>query len=397
MDFLKLLLILAIASIIPGQVVRIPISGSQSAITLTDIFVLVLSAYAIPYLLIIKKTLKISPSVVTTFFLFITVATASTVLAANKFDASLIISSSLFLVRFIVYFLVTLVIASIVKRNEIGRWLNIFITCGVVFALLGFAQLGTFPDISPLTPLGWDPHQARLVSTLIDPNFTGALLTILASTSSAIYLYKKKTIYLMAAVVFASGIILTFSRSSYLALMVSQVVLGIYKSPKFLAVSILLFLSIVSFNTQARTRIVGAITLDETAKARLESYRRAATIFANNPIFGVGFNTYRHAQREYGFFTIDDPSGGHSGSGVDSSLLLVAATTGVVGFVSFMFFIITLIKSITLQIKTNFLYLGVAAAFLALLVHSQFVNSFFFPQIMLPIWFLVGLVQSENS
>lgn len=397
MDLIKILLILAIASIIPGQIARIPISGQESAITLTDIFVFILVAYAVPYLMIIKKTLRISPPVVTTFFLFTIIATASTVMAANKFGASLIISSSLFLVRFIAYFLVTLIIATIAKRNEIERWLNIFITCGVVFTLLGFVQLKTFPDISVLTPFGWDPHQARIVSTLIDPNFTGALMTILTSVAASIYLYKKKAIYLASAGFFASGIILTFSRSSYLALLVSLLVLGIYKSPKFLAASSLLFLFVVVLNTQARSRIIGAITLDETAKARLESYSRAITIFKNNPILGVGFNTYRYAQDQYGFFTIDAPLGGHSGSGSDSSLLLVAATTGVIGFATFTFFIIAIIRSISFQIKSNFLHLGTTAAFLALLIHSQFVNSFFFPQIMLPIWFLLGLVQSENS
>ena len=397
MDLIKILLILAIASIIPGQIARIPISGQESAITLTDIFVFILAAYAVPYLLMIKKTVRISPPVVTTFFLFTIVATASMVMAANKFDASLIISSSLFLVRFIVYFLVSLIIATIVKRNEIERWLNIFITCGVVFTLLGFVQLGTFPDISALTPFGWDPHQARIVSTLIDPNFTGALLTILASTTSAIYLYKKRAIYLVVAIIFFSGIVFTFSRSSYLALLVLLVVLGLFKSPKFVVGASLIFLLVVTLNNQARERIIGAITLDETAKARLESYSRAITIFKNNPILGVGFNTYRYAQDQYGFFTIDAPLGGHSGSGSDSSLLLVAATTGVVGFATFTFFIISIIRSISFQIKSNFLHLGTAAAFLALLVHSQFVNSFFFPQIMLPIWFLLGLVQSENS
>lgn len=396
MNFLKLLLILAIASIIPGQIIRIGIT-QETAATLTDIFVLILITTAIPYLLVVKKTLRISPPVVTTFFLFTIVATVSTVMAANKFGASLIISSSLFLIRFIAYFLVSQIIINIVKKNEIEKWLNIFIICGVTFTLFGFAQLVTIPDISFLVPLGWDPHQKRIVSALIDPNFTGALLAILASIASSLYLYKKKAIYLVVAIIFFSGIVFTFSRSSYLALLVSLVVLGLFKSPKFLAGTSLIFLLVVTLNNQARERIIGAITLDETAKARLESYSRAITIFKNNPILGVGFNTYRYAQDQYGFFTIDAPLGGHSGSGSDSSLLLVAATTGVVGFATFTFFIIAIIRSISLQIKSNFLHLGTTAAFLALLIHSQFVNSLFFPQIMLPIWFLLGLVQSENS
>lgn len=397
MDLVKILLILTIASIIPGQIIRIGIFGQSGAITLTDIFVALLLVISIPYLLVIRRKLIVSKGITTAFILFTLVAVTSLVLATAKFAPSLIASSSLFLVRIIAYFLVAQVVTSIIKRDQIRNWLNIFIICGIVFTILGFMQLLLIPDITFLTPLGWDPHQRRIVATLIDPNFTGGLLAILFSIAAALYLYQKKLIYLASIFIFSLALILTFSRSSYLAIISAIFVLGIAKSPKFLAFWLLFFTSIVALNSQARERIIGAITLDETTQARVESWQRAIAVFAQNPVLGVGFNTYRYAQSQYGFFTIDEPFGGHSGSGSDSSILLVAATTGVVGLVTLAFLIVAIAKSTLANIKISALHLGAFAAFMAILVHSQFVNSFFYPQIMLPIWFIIGLIESESS
>lgn len=397
MDLVKILLILTIASIIPGQIIRIGIFGQSGAITLTDIFVALFLLVSIPYLLAIKRKVIITKGIVTAFILFTLVALASLVLATAKFTPNQIASSTLFLVRIIAYFLMAQVVSNIIKRGQTRNWLDIFIICGLVFTILGITQLVLIPDISFLTPLGWDPHQRRIVSTLIDPNFTGGLLAILFSTTAALYLHERKLIYLASILIFSLALILTFSRSSYLAIISSIFVLGIVKSPKFLALWLLFFTSIVALNNQARDRIIGAITLDETTRSRVESWQRATTVFAQNPVLGVGFNTYRYAQSQYGFFTIDEPLGGHSGSGSDSSFLLVAATTGVVGLVAMALLIVAIAKSTLKHSKISPLHLGAFAAFCAILVHSQFVNSFFYPQIMLPLWFMLGLVQSENT
>ena len=97
-----------------------------------------------------------------------------------------------------------------------------------------------------------------------------------------------------------------------------------------------------------------------------------------------------------GNFSKDALQGGHSGSGSDSSILLVAATTGIIGLFTFIYLLFALLTIFLKNLKSDYLKLATTSSFLALLVHSQFVNSFFFPQIMLLFWVLVGLVNVKD-
>ena len=270
-------------------------------------------------------------------------------------------------------------------------------TTGAVFILLGFLQLFIFPDLSFLTIYGWDPHQRRIASTLLDPNFSGWIFTFLFSTSTALYLYKRQSRYLVFSLITFLAIVLTFSRSTYLATITAVLIMGILKSPKLLLASLIVFTLTFFSISQVRSRVVGAFEVDETAQARLQSWQNALTIFKNNLVFGVGFNTYRFAQEKYGLFREDNPLGGHSGAGSDSSILLVAATTGLVGLAAYIFLLASIFKILKNKIRTSYLHLAVFASFCAILVHSQFVNSLFFPQIMLFLWISLGLVAVYDS
>jgi len=93
-------------------------------------------------------------------------------------------------------------------------------------------------------------------------------------------------------------------------------------------------------------------------------------------VIGVGFNTFRYAQQDYGIFEIGE-TGGNSGAGTDSSFLLVLATTGVFGFLIFLAgYLFPLFQ------KKNAFYLPMLAAFSALFMQSQFINALFYPQIL---------------
>ncbi|OGE10812.1 hypothetical protein A3A60_02400 [Candidatus Curtissbacteria bacterium RIFCSPLOWO2_01_FULL_42_26] len=252
------------------------------------------------------------------------------------------------------------------------------------------------PDLSFLAIYGWDPHNTRVASTLLDPNFSGGLITIFFSISLCMFIFKKGFIYIFLASIFFAAIILTFSRSSYLALLSTTSIIGLVKSPKALIVAMLVFTISFAAIPQVRNRVIGAFTLDETAAARIESWQRGWEIFSNNPVFGVGFNTYRFAQQSYGNFNFDSPEGGHSGAGSDSSILLVAATSGIFGFILYLALLFSLFEIHFKNIRKNYINLAAVAALSGLIIHSQFVNSLFFPQIMLPLFFITGLSAKRN-
>lgn len=395
MYLVKFLLVLVLASIIPGQLVRIPI-GNLIAITVSDLSVFLLITFFFIYTLAIKKTLKLEKEIFIPFVIFTLIAISSTILAGGNFNTGEIITALLFQIRFIFYFLISQVIANVVKKAQIVQWLKLILAISLTFVLVGFIQFLIFPNLSFLASYGWDPHQSRIVSTFLDPNFAGGLLIIPFALSISSFLYNHGRIFLLAALAIFASIILTFSRSTYLATLVVIVTIGFLKSPKILAGFLAIFIFSFLIIPQVRERISGAFSIDETSQARIESWQRAITIFKEHPFWGVGFNTYRAAQRQAGFFSYDSPEGGHSGAGSDSSILLVAATTGIFGSLAYLAILAAILKKFAAK-SQSILGLGGVASFLGLLVHSQFVNSLFFPQIMIFLWFILGLNLADDT
>lgn len=397
MKVLELLLIAVIASIIPGQLVRIPIFAQEGTFTVSDILVLISSAVFLFYSFFNKAVIVIPKKLMLPVGVFSLFAASSTVFALNQFSPKEILISSLFLLRFLLYFSILILTLNIVKRKKVENWLNIFFTAGITLVFLGFVQFLFVPNLLFLSPYGWDPHKMRIVSSFLDPNFIGVVFVFLASFSLSKYLYKKNLGLVLTFLFSSIAIFLTFSRSSYLAFLCALAVIGILKSFKITSLIVLIFSFSFIFVPQARERITGAITFDETAKARVESWQKALRVFKDHFLIGVGFNTYRYSQASYGFFENDQSIGGHSGAGSDSSLLLVAATTGVFGLGAFFWMLTSIYKTVAKSSKKSFVALGTLASFIALLVHSQFVNSLFFPQIMLLFWFFIGLAVKEDT
>jgi O-antigen ligase len=120
------------------------------------------------------------------------------------------------------------------------------------------------------------------------------------------------------------------------------------------------------------------VKLERTSsiQARIQNWRNSLIIIRDHPIFGVGFNTYRYAQRAYGFTDTSKWLQSHAGAGADSSLLFVTATAGVFGLLAYLWYL----RSLN-QLRTPNSELQVVLV--ALLVHSLFLNSLFYPSVML--------------
>jgi len=392
----KLFILATIFSIIPSQLLRINISSS-SALNLTDILltttIIVFGAQTITT----KKKIIIPGYIVPAGLVFFLTATASSVLSTHFFSQKEIAVGLLFLVRLILYTVFSVAVASSIKKAEVSGFIKLFSITGVIFALIGFLQLIFFPNLANLVEYGWDPHINRLVSSTLDPNYAGGLLTVFLCIALSQFLYTNRKIYAAASLMFFCAIVLTFSRSSYIAVLLATLTISAIKSPKIILVPLFLFVISFSLIPTVRSRILGAFTLDDTSRSRIESWQNAIIIFKDKPVFGVGFNNYRSAQTKYGFFQSRAQDGGHSGAGSDSSFLLILATTGSVGFLSFIAWQAAIIKVSVVNLKTSYLSLGIFAAYLGLLIHSQFVNSFFFPQILMSLMFLLGLKHVEDS
>lgn len=362
MDIYSWILALGIAS---GQLIRLPFLGG--GITVLDITVLFLTLFGIFKLKFkLKKPPFLIPGLV-----FISAAILSLILTPLHLGFSEMLSSLSYIARFFLYLSFAWVIFSFKKDLS-----KSFIFSGIVVAVLSLLQITFLPDLRFLASQGWDPHYFRVVSTFLDPNFTGAFLVL---TLILLLQQKRGKFSLLLFALIYIALLATFSRSSYLMFLGSGLTFSFLKrSIRFGAATLILFavlfLGFSVYNLQVATP--RNIDRTQSASYRFNTWQQGFDLFQKSPILGIGFNAYRYGIKEY---NLGDKQflESHGSSANDSSLLFVLSTTGILGLGAYLYLLFTFFKSNK-----------VAAVGLAgLLIHSFFANSLFFPPIL--VWILV--------
>lgn len=425
-----------------GEFGQFPFGNTDFSVSVLDILLTISLSLLLIWNIAIKKQLNAPKNFV--FLILFWVA------AILSLFFSLDLSGWLYLVRFIIYS-ATFYLSFHLLNSRIlvlKEYLTLLKITTVALSVLGIFQIILYPNIDKLTELGYDPHKFRLFSTFLDPNLLGAFLNfgliltineLVSKKFTEIKTFIKENKFsILSTLILTISIILTFSRSAYLMSVVSLLILLAVKNRKilaiFLAIVLILYFIFPAFNT----RINGAFNVDASASERFSSWDKGLTIFQYNPIFGVGFNNIRSYSRNFDLIKLFSPDGGNSGAGIDSSLIFVLATTGIVGFLTFMIFLIKIITDLisSAASKTKFLYklqfqpvklmqqiyqlpglrkwykdtgdfqktikentlsLPLLAITLGLLANSFFINSLFFSPVMF-LWFsLLGIFYGLDS
>lgn len=124
-----------------------------------------------------------------------------------------------------------------------------------------------------------------------------------------------------------------------------------------------------------------------SSEARIDSAKNALTIIKSNLLTGVGFNSYRYAQIRYGIRK--EQSAGtisHADAGTDNSFLFVLATTGFVGLILYLFMWFKIFK-----IASALAIVSIFGVF----IDSLFINSLFYPFVMLWLWIILALKKNN--
>jgi O-antigen ligase len=251
---------------------------------------------------------------------------------------------------------------------------NILILLSSAIAVLGWIQYWLFPDLTVLKEIGWDDHLFRLVGTFLDPTYTGILICFGALLSFAKFQETKKIKMLAVFLLNVFALAFTYSRASYLAFLVGLGALIMYRR-KIKVPLIILPVFLIGLLFLPRPGGEG-VRLERTASiiGRLGNYKETAYIFSKNPLFGVGYNNLCWYRQTYLPLSKVE---GHACGGADSSILYLMATMGVVGTI--LFFTLGW-KSFILVSGSQKVYLFVLG--MALLVHSLFSNSIFYPWVV---------------
>lgn len=378
-----LLSLIITLTILAGQLIRIPVGFG--GVTLLDTAIIILSFYA---LIKLKFQLKKPPHYIIIALVFLIIAVISLILTPLHLQFSEYLNSFFYIVRLAFYILFIQLVYSKAFPDFQKYINNTLIFSGVGLAMLGLLQFIILPDLGFLTKFGWDPHYFRTVSTFLDPNFAGAyfVLTLILLTQTS-YLQggialTPRVFHILFLITFIA-LMTTFSRSSYLMFLISGLSLSFLQKSKKLMIKVIVLFIILLLGFQLYTQLVSKprnIDREQSASFRLSTWQQGGQLFQSNPILGVGFNTYRYALKEYKLGN-EQFLKSHGASSNDSSLLFVAATTGLIGLACYLLFLISLLKT---GIRENFI---LAASISGLLIHSLFANSLFFPPIFL--WVII--------
>jgi len=392
---MSVLLILLLVSFPLGHLVRLEVAQGI-AVYPNDLIAGLMA------MVVIAKALKTKslPKAKLTYpiVLFSLVAALSLLQGSRTVELPELMTGSLYLLRWMLltavyFFTLTLPIERGLKvlRRAVS-YEEVLLLSGLSLAALGIVQYVIFPDMTQFKWIGWDDHAFRLVGTLLDPGFTGIILVLTALL--AMRLSEPKPVKIAAVTLSTLALLLTYSRSSYLAFLAGFLVFGwmIKKLGKAL-LGIFLFLLFLVFLPKAASEGTNLLR-QYSFFNRVETWEHAAVMIRDHPALGVGFNLLRYAQKRYHYLG-EDWKTSHSGAGVENSYLFILVTTGIIGGSAFAWLIY----------KINKLWLAGSerggtgkalglASLAALATHGVFNNSWFYPWVLVWMWMLIALKEA---
>jgi len=317
---------------------------------------------------------------------FLFIAAASWIFSLFLFPQVEVAYGVLYLFRLAAYFYFLIYVWNFANAKKGNRKLLIssLLIVSVTSAFFGWIQFVWVPSLKPFLVWGWDEHLFRLVGTFLDPTYLGLIIVFGLLISMARFTETLKKQYLFIVMFLLISLAFTYSRASYLAFLAGAVFTGIYKRKlKIVAFGILTLLVLVLLLPTSASPVL-RLTRSFSAVGRIENYKDAFQIFSKSPVIGIGYDNLCLAYQKYiGIRSLSS----HACSGSDSSILFILATTGIAGFLVFVFSVIQI---------SNFLQAGdkvqvLTSTFASLLIHSLFANSMFYPWIMGWMMILLGI------
>lgn len=402
MNLIQILLLLVVFILPLGQLGRISILADVS-ITPLDILVGLTTCTWI-FKKLIRKVSKTNYSLLYPFLLFTVVALLSLIVRVANFDITSFSISFLYLARFAAYIGIYFAVTDQNKRFQKKLIVGLLIS-GFLVVLGGIVQYFIYPDLRNLFYAGWDEHLYRIFSSFLDPNFVGAFFALLLTLVISLLFgktfkekWKNYCLILIALITFIA-LVLTYSRSAFIMLIVSvATAFFLYNKLKWLLLFFVIFaIGVILLPKDLKSE---GVNLLRTASilGRVSSLEHALVIAKDNPLLGVGFNTYRFAQRRYGFLDENNWQEVHSGAGVENSFIFVLATTGIIGLLAYslLWLKVLVLGRKGLENKDKWgktMSIVLFASSLGLLVNALFVNSLFYPSIMAWMFMIVGITE----
>ena len=312
--------------------------------------------------------------------------------------------SGLYLARWVAYaslYFAAIECASNNSRTQtILQWLTRGCLAFCLFGILQAAFLPSFafivyPDARPY--IDYDPQGHRLVSTLLDPNIAAGYILIFALLSLSFYLHgfkRWRSVFLICVV----ALILTLSRGGATAFLAGLLVIITSRKLRYsrLIITVLVVVIVaLSFYPILRTQIedINRFSLsDPSAMSRVDDWKLALQMIEDNPVFGIGYNTFGFVSSRYRIMRE-----GGSAFGLAGDLFLIVVLTGLVGLLLYgmivrgVFANLRRLRAQSHNAWDRAFAVGVRAATAGVIVGACFTSLLLYPQTMAVLWILWGL------
>lgn len=335
----------------------------------------------------------------------------------------------LYSIRIIATLAVVILITNVLKKYEeqTDNICKFLICCYIVVSIIGIIQLIFFPQAYDFYDIFYnigvyfsnpDPHIDRLISTYFDPNFLAACIMIPTILSLNYYTRTGQKRYLALVAFFITIIVLTVSRSGTAGLCVALFIYAIctirIKDKKIIidkftkrafgvmiATAIIFIILALFTNVRVFKRILGTLD-DESTYARVSDWSNGAKIIESqeetedldveqeetNLFWGIGYNMI-------GFTKTNADKVSASAFGNDSSLMLIAISSGVIGSAYFAYVLVSRLIVGFKEINKYKMNISVITIILTSLLICNFNNLLFYILWLFPIFILLNINKEE--
>jgi O-antigen ligase len=394
-----------LCSMLLGQVAKVPLVSTDiktASILVSDLVAAALGAWLVASVLVAGRIRLDRPIIL--FAGFVTVNALAIAVTAVRFDLTVgqVAFSSLYLIRWSLYATLYAFALTALRRTAAPRLIRTALAVCAAFAAFGIIQSIFLPDFAfiiypdAIPYVDWDIQGNRLVSTFLDPNFAGAFIMFGLLYSHAQAADRKPPYALLA--LFWVALLLTLSRSSIIASLLGVGLLTARtRSFRKLFLPLVGFALVAALAADSLLQFAGTYNkltlLDPSALSRLADWLLAWRVFADNPLIGVGYNTFGIVRAAYG-----SPASGSPAFGSDGGILYMAAVSGIVGvaLLGAVLWRLTILGWRTYQTRTlpqtvRVLGLTLHVWIPSLVLQSAASNSIFYPFIIGLLFLLGGL------
>lgn len=335
----------------------------------------------------------------------------------NKYSLSDSFYGFFYLLRIIHLILLIKALHFLIEKENISKYklLKFVKACYIIVVLIGLIQLLVYPvafdwyDVFYKLGFYWanpDPHHDRMLSTYFDPNYLASCLIIpiaicLSQLLSIRGKNKKnnseKIKLLFELTFFIIAILLTKSRSGIVGLAISFLVVfflfGMKRKTSIITFSLIGIMMIVFVfmfffsNISVFVRIRNFAT-DPSAMHRFDSWKASFEYFKDSNFIGIGYNmlgAYKNI--------IGEEVGRAASYGMDSSILFVLVTTGLIGFILF----IALLYKVISRKDKHYINNSVKIIIISSVFVSFFNNLLFYIIWMFPVMFIDSILNCQDK